>query len=160
MRVHPCEKDHMHAWKLEELGDHGWYCTVAAFEERYGRRDNPAPQDAEMAHVIENIEWVSVKPPVLKSLTEMVANAKKEIAEEVESSVLSDLPRNPVGFTDLLKLTMNHYDHAIEQEHKRWLNSPFYKIMRERQTEICLLYGTMANYFLVMEYKPQPEGAA
>lgn len=152
----------MHSWKLEPLGDHGWYCTTAAFEERYGSRDNPEPErhDAEMATIIRNTEWTVVKHPMLTNLVEMIANAKKEIAEGIESSVLSDLPRNPVGFSDLLRTTVRGYEDAIRLEDERWRNSPFYKIMQERQAEIRLLYGTMTNYFLVMDHKPQQEGAA
>lgn len=91
-------------------------------------------------------------------LDRSIAAAKNEMASEIESSVLSDLPRDPVGFTRLLEMTANAYEDAIRKEDARWRNSPFYKIMQQRQAEICLLYGTMTNYNMVMAYKPQPEG--
>lgn len=146
-----CEKDHMHRWE-HSATSMDIICTAEP-------RDNPEPQDAEMGYIIENIEWVSVKSPMVTHLAGMIANAKKEIAEGVESSVLADLPRNPVGFSDLLRTTTAHYEDAIRLEDERWRNSPFYKIMQERQAEIRLLYGTMTNYFLVMDHKPQHEGA-
>lgn len=95
---------------------------------------------------------------LIDMLDELVAAAKNEMAAEIESSVLSDLPRNPVGMSALIETTAKQYEHAIEAESMAWLNSPFYKIMQQRNAEIRLLYGTMTNYWMVMEHKPQPEG--
>ena len=95
---------------------------------------------------------------LIDMLDELVAAAKNEMAADIESSVLSDLPRNPVGMSALIETTAKQYEHAIEAESMAWLNSPFYKIMQQRNAEIRLLYGTMTNYWLVMEHKPQPEG--
>lgn len=97
-------------------------------------------------------------PSLLDRLNEKVAAARNEMTAELESSVWKRLPRNPVRFSDLLDTTVKQYEHAIIEEDKRWRNSPFYKIMQQRNAEIRLLYGTMTNYWLVMEHKPQPEG--
>jgi len=78
-----CLKDHMHRWERSATTTN-LVCTA-------GPRDNPAPQDAEMAHAIENIEWVSVKLPVLETLTEMIASAKKDIQRDAHSQFLAAL---------------------------------------------------------------------
>jgi hypothetical protein len=78
--VKPCYEDHMHEWHRSAT-EFNWICTNQT-------RDNPEPvfPDAQMAHVIENIEWVSVKPPVLKGLAQLVADAKNEMVADLQSS--------------------------------------------------------------------------
>ena len=94
-----CHEDHMHVW---EATMEGFRCIGELAMEISGVHPvmRGEVQDAEMSYIIESIEWSYVRAPVLKSLAEMVANAKKEIVAEVESSVLADLPDDPVGLAE------------------------------------------------------------
>ena len=93
--VLPCDEDHMHEWHLSATHP-GWICTNQT-------RDTPEPvlPDAQMAHIIESYEWISVGQPMLTNLNRMIADAKKDLVADVQSSVLADLPRNPVGLRAL-----------------------------------------------------------
>ena len=140
-----CTEDHMHSW---ELRGGEWFCLNATHD---SRRDNPESPDMD---AYQAVVYCSVcgKPAKLRN-GEVVYS---------EGGIKSPVCYGGCGvqFSDLLKHTVDQYEDAIIKEDERWRNSPFYKIMQQRQAEIRLLYGTMTNYFLVMDYKPQPEGTA
>ena len=84
----------------------------------------------DIEYLTENIEWVSVKAPLITTLAGMVAAAKNQIAAEIESSVMRDLPRDPTGFSAVHPLSRGQVgDNKLH------------------------LYGSMTNYNMVMQYK-------
>lgn len=85
--VKPCYEDHMHEWHRSAT-EFNWICTNQT-------RDNPEPVDAYEATITEyhNYVWTAVKPPVLKGLAQLVADAKNDLVADVQSSVLGKLMR-------------------------------------------------------------------
>jgi hypothetical protein len=98
--------DGMH--RLEVDGHGTLYCTTEG-------RDNPEPlmdHYQQMEPYISQ-EWVVAKFPVVASLTKMIADAKKDMADEIEASVTSNPDRPFLGLSDLIETARRIYGPAI-----------------------------------------------